>query len=541
MLTSIVKRLAGPAILMALASPALAVDGHEPPVNPFLADSPWPISHRTPYAQASSPLDGPISASQVASPDYVSTGITNITLATSSPYPRPYRLSRFLERIMGSYLDRQWGKPRVSWGSAFGVVYKLRDNRMVDSISKPSGASLDNLSNATSGAYTLIDKDNTFFTVDGITVLAYQDKERGNIDSGIKLRSSFTLPASSLRGDAKTDPIVGMNILWDGRLALATKRGTVAVLNRDFSQFWSVKLGQADAGEEVSNSIAADEKGGIYVVTERAMYRVQWTGYNLSMNEYDGAWRADYEAGEGQSAGRLGKGSGSTPSLMGNPDDADRFVVITDGQDLSHLVLFWRDEIPNSWEQLPGTKSRRIAAQVPVDFGDALRERTVSEQSVLVRGYGAVVVSNDYQNTIEPDPANYPILGGLLDNPAVANINNALWVTLSQFPEFQPWGVQKFQWNPATRTLEKAWVNMNTSCPNGIPTMSASVNTFYCIGAYMGSWTIEGLDWTTGNRRFTKLLGWNPLFNSFYAGTQIGVNGSIISGTTFGVMAMDGK
>ena len=39
-------------------------------------------------------------------------------------------------------------------------------------------------------------------------------------------------------------------------------------------------------------------------------------------------------------------------------DDEDRFVVITDGDELMNLTLFWREDIPEDWQQLPGTPSR---------------------------------------------------------------------------------------------------------------------------------------------------------------------------------------
>ena len=528
MLARLIKRLAWSAGLATLASSVLASDGFEPPANPYLADSAWPMSHRTPYAQGSSPLRGPISAGDLAPADYASTSLTNITLATS---PR-YRLNWF-ERWLGM-------SDRVYWGSTFGAVYKLRANAaglpMIDYKMKPSGASLSNISNATSGAYTVVDHENTFFTVDGTTVLAYQDKDRGNIYSPIRLRSSFALPPHILRGDSSTDPIVGMTLLWDGKLAIATKLGTVVVVSRDFSSYWSVMLGGA-AGEEVSNSIAADEEGGIYVVTAEAMYRVQWTGSRLTLNEGAGAWRAAYENRKDLcgTPGRLGCGSGSTPSLMGS-GSGDRFVVITDAEEVTNLVLFWRDAIPADWQQIPGTRSRRIAAQVPVNFGDPARQATASEQSVLVRGYGAVVVSNDYRNV--DLMSSFP-LPNVFDGDLIKNLTNGIVVALSGFRPFQPYGVHKFQWNPSKRKLQTAWVNRDTSCPNGIPTMSASSNMFYCIGARQDAWTVEGLDWTTGENRFHKLIGWNPLYNSFYAGTQIGHGGRIVSGTTFGVMELD--
>jgi len=502
-------------IALGQAIAAVADDGFEPPANPYLADSPWPMSHRTPYAQGSSPYPGPTGKWDLRLPQQQATGLTNITLAMSPRY------------FLGS---------RVYWGSTFGAVYKLRANGrgldLIDHVDKPSGPSLSNLSNAVSGAYTLVDRDNTFFTVEGATVLAYGDKFKGLSSSPIELRAQFTLPDSVLRGGADQDPIVGLNILWDGRLALVTKRGTVAVVNRDLSSFQSVQLGNEE-GEEVSNSIATDENGGIYVVTSEAMYRVQWTGSELSLAPETGAWRADYETGEDASgSGRLGAGSGATPSLMGTGDQ-DRFVVITDGQSVAHLVLFWRDQIPADWQPIAPGKDRRIAAEVPVNFGDPARTQTVSEQSVLVRGYGAVVVSNDYRNT--------GLIPKSTGDDALDNLSNGITVALSGFPLHQPYGVHKFKWDPESRELETEWVNTDISCPNGIPTMSSETQLFYCIGARSSAWTLEALNWNSGQSAFYKLLGWDPFLNSFYAGTQIGDGGRIVSGTTFGAMELNSR
>ena len=54
---SLIKRVL-PIALALLANPVFATDGNEPPANAYLADSPWPMSHRTPYAQGSSPEQG---------------------------------------------------------------------------------------------------------------------------------------------------------------------------------------------------------------------------------------------------------------------------------------------------------------------------------------------------------------------------------------------------------------------------------------------------------------------------------------------------
>lgn len=472
--------------------------------NPWLADSPWPMTHSQPGAPDSSVYPGPQSASQLGSPQYVSTGYINITQAMSPRYP---------------------DGNRVYWGSNISDVYKLAvvsgKLKRLASLAKP-GNTLSNLGSPTSGAYTLVDKDNVFYTVRGTSLLAYKDSVPGQIGSAIVLARQLSLPASVTSSD---DAVVGLNLLWDGRLAFVTRKGVAGVVNRDFTGLQTVALGAGD--EEVSNSIATDEQGGIYIVTSKAMYRVQWTGSQLSLDEATGAWRAEYNAGTaGTGGGRLGAGSGSTPTIMGSGDQ--RFVVITDGARVANIVLFWADHIPTDWRPIAAGKSPRMAAEVPVNFGDPKRAETKSEQSVVVSGYGAVVVSNDYRNTA--------LLSGGTGIALIDQAMNGAIVLMSGTTKVQPWGVQKFTWDTATRQLKSAWVNTQVSCPNAIPTVSEASQRFYCVGAYLGSWTIESLDWRTGGGHFRKFIGMLPRYNSFYASTQLTGDGGLIYGSFDGAV-----
>ena len=90
----------------------------------------------------------------------------------------------------------------------------------------------------------------------------------------------------------------------------------------------------------------------------------------------------------------VGQGSGSTPTLMGTGRGQDKFVVITDGQDLMHQDLFWRNGIPKDWQGMGGDRPRRMACEYPVTFGDPDAEASLSEQSVAVRGYATFNVNN---------------------------------------------------------------------------------------------------------------------------------------------------
>lgn len=476
------------------------------PQNPWLADSPWPITHQHPYAPGGSPYAGPTSAASLGNPQHVDTGLVNITLAMSPQYSNGNR---------------------VYWGSNISSVYKLAvvNGKLTKlaSINKPGNA-LGSLKTPTNGAYTLVDRQNTFYTVQGTNILAYRDSQAGNINSSIVLSKQITLPSSLVSSD---DAIVGLNLLWDGNLAFATRKGVVGVVSPTTQVVKGLVLG--DGSEEVSNSIAADENGGIYVVSSKAMYRVQSTGGNVSLNPSTGAWRAIYNTGSatsGTGSGRLGAGSGSTPTVMGT--NGQRFVVITDGADVANLVLLWRDAIPADWQPIAPGKDRRIAAELPVNFGDPARKVTRSEQSVLVSGYGAIVVSNDYRNL--------GLLGNSTGNAVIDQLANGIIVFNSGSIINQPWGVQKFDWDVNSRKLRSSWVRNDVSCPNSIPTMSESSYRFYCVGAYLGQWTIEALDWNSGGSHFRKNLGILPRFNSFYASTQLTGDGGIIYGSYNGAV-----
>lgn len=361
-----------------------------------------------------------------------------------------------------------------------------------------------------SGAYTLVDREGIFYTPSGYKLYAYGDAVPGDPYSDIREYFRYEVPGHLREVDER---IVGLTMTYDGFLVYATNNGVVGLLDRQLNALAYYEFSEAD---EISNSIACDEDGGIYIVTSKKMYRVQWTGSVLTTDESLGGWEADYETGEGAGGIRLGEGSGATPTLMG-VDGQDKFVVITDGQELMHIVLLWRDKIPDDWQQIPGTKDRRIAAQVPVTFGNPSATRSLSEQSVCVRGYGALVVNNQLKNS--------------------AN-NTLLDMLLSGIPENAPYGAEKFVWNPKTRKLHTAWVNRSVSFPNGIPCMSAKTNMVYNIGQMNGVWTFDALNWSTGQFVFRYRLGNHIKFNSAYAPTEIGMNGAIYSGTLFGMVGM---
>jgi len=183
-----------------------------------------------------------------------------------------------------------------------------------------------------------------------------------------------------------------------------------------------------------------------------------------------------------------------------------------------NAVLFWRDEIPAQWKTLPGSPDLRIAGMLPADMGDPTLTEIQSEQSVVVAGYGALVVNNVPRNTpwYLPDRARTLLVSYLGSNP-----------------EYQPYGVQKFEWNPDDREFRQAWVNRDISSPSCVPIVSYPSDRVYLIGARDNRWTLEALEWSDGSSAFHSVIG-GQRYNPLFSGTLIDERSRIHYGSPWG-------
>jgi hypothetical protein len=515
------------AALIGVLASAPAAAGNLPPKNPYLADSSYPIGHGTSAQQGSVPMAGPRGPSRALTPEeitYAPLGPAHFSASTSGPYPDGRRVlwSNGLDRIVKVDHDSfevlaTFSLPGVeryteSQAEASIAAFNQR-NRGFLAIARAlwEVRKLRDLSSI----YTLLDVDHTYYIGDkNGTITAYADAQPNDPASPIERRRVFALPQTV------TGLLVGMNMTFDGWLVVATEHGYVVAIKRDFSDSRVVRLEHSEGAEEkatrptsfgwIRNGFAIDADGGIYIASQDHMHKVVWTGDRLSTDEVAGAWSARYR-------NTLGHGTGATPSLMGFGEE-DRFVVITDGQPLMHVTLFWRDQIPSDWQQLPGAPDRRIAGMLPAHMGNPDLTTIQSEQSVAVAGYGALVVNNIPRNVPWYVPKQVDLL---------------LSSYLGSNPEYQPFGVQKFQWDPLKRRFEDAWVNTQVSSPNSVPIVSHASNRVYLIGARNNHWTLEALDWTTGRMAFHHLIG-DHRYNSLFSGTLVDEAGRIHYGTVWG-------
>ena len=511
---------------------AAAHGAEHAPRNPYLADSVYPLGHGDAAQQDALPVPGPrdpgaqLTAEQVR---YAASGPGQFGANTSGPYPDGRRVywANGLDRIVKIDFDSfevlatYWFDGARRWteeDADSAIRYFDEDNLGALPIWRAfrEASKLRDLS----GVYTVLDKDNTYYIADknGL-ITAYGDADPDDPASAIVVKRSFQLP-ESVSGFT-----VGMNMTYDGWLIVPTEHGYVVAIARDFSAAHVVRLRHSEGAEDkatrptgygwVRNGVAVDQDGGIYVASQAHMHKLIWTGGGFSLTAGDGAWSVPYLNG-------WGHGTGATPSLMGFGAE-DQFVVITDGEPLMNVVLFWRNEIPEGWQGLPDAPHRRIAGMQPADMGDGELQAIQSEQAVVVAGYGALVVNNE--------PRNVP---WWLPTQA----ERLLISYLGSQPEHQPYGVQKFVWDPGSRSFGPSWVNSAVSSPSCVPIVSHDSDRVYLIGARDNRWTLEALDWQTGESAYHSVIG-GQRYNPFFSGTLIDDVGRIHYGTPWGRVRLD--
>jgi hypothetical protein len=357
--------------------------------------------------------------------------------------------------------------------------------------------------------YAVLDAEGVLFVGARDRIVAYADAEPGNPRSPIVKRGELVLDPAQMNGGPPI--VVGLNAAFDGTLVAVSLDGTLVAVDRALTR----AAYQRFPGERFWNGVAVDEAGGVYAVSDQRLHKVALTASGWSARPEDGAWSEPYAKGDLDAASRGGRGSGTTPTLLGLASDRDRFVLIADAGNVNQLVLYWRDEVPEDWEALPGAPTRRIAGQAPVDFGRGDVTDTHTENAPAVFGYGAAVANNRPRNRM-------PL-----------HLDNQLWINE---PSVAPLGVQKFAWDPERRSFGSVWARPDLSLPSVTPVVAAESRALLGITAHDGSFALESLDWDTGATRGVWALGPSQRFNPIQLSMQLMANGDPILSTFGGVL-----
>jgi hypothetical protein len=269
---------------------------------------------------------------------------------------------------------------------------------------------------------------------------------------------------------------------WAGHIWFVTGGGVVGTIDPGSGAVHSVQL----PGEIIDNSFSVDETGGVYIVTDHALYRF----HAGPAGAPEISWRQPYDRGSEKKPGQLAQGSGTTPTLLGGD-----LVAITDNADPRMHVLVYR---------------RSTGALV---CGAAVFAAGKSDTENSLVGVGnSLIVENNYGYT---GPA--ATVGGKTTSPGIARVDV----------------------DTADGTCTVAWTNPE-SAPTSVPKASLANGLVYVYTkpatTAVDAWYLTAIDIRTGRTAFSQLTGTGPGYNNHYASIYLGPNGSAYIPTLAGMV-----
>ena len=468
-----------------------------PTRNPWIAAGPYPMSHHNPAQTDVSTEHGPTKGKELEVGDVKTVPVTwcssplvkkvgdetTVIAGTATGLVKIRATGEAFEQV--SVLDYPGDSDHSDITAEkiervmAGIDYNRRNRQdwrlMFRSLRMIFQLDLTGMAN---GPYGVIDKDGYYYTAYNRTHLlkAFDDNRIDAPLRAVKHVDVLDLLSNEARREADALHLFGISMTYDGHLVAAASGG-VFVFDRELALVDHVFF----PGEHLENGIAVDEKR-IYVTTSKHMYGLAWDGKTMSAEAERGGWQSAYDVmpeGEAMKLGAASHGSGTTPTLMGFGDDEDHLVVISDGHpEGAQIVAFWRDEIPEGFEQKPGTRSRRIAGQLRIP--DA---RTTIEASPVAYGYGVLMIDSTYP---EPAPVPYPL--NVFTNALTAGITREA-----------PRGMHKFDWLPDEDRFVLDWTLEHIDNTDWMPPgVSPQTGLAYLAHKEDGRYEYQAVEWDTG-------------------------------------------
>jgi hypothetical protein len=283
-----------------------------------------------------------------------------------------------------------------------------------------------------------------------------------------------------------------------GNLWFITKQGDVGYVNPASGAVTVASVRNvpgANPNETNTKSFATDESGGVFVVSDYALYRFQVGPGGIVQN----TWRAAYDRGIRQKSGQTQQGSGTTPTVF---DDfaRNRFVAIADNADPFMHV--------NVYNRQTGT----LVAQQAV-FG-AFPGRNSCENSLIAVNH-SIIIENNYGNS-----TILSTVGRLTTVP----------------------GVDRVDFDPTTGQSRVVWENATVAVPSVVSQLSTRDGLVYTYAKDHAGWYFGALGFQTGSIRARSRVPWSHtlagiLANNYYSGLGIGPHGSAYVGVFGGVVA----
>jgi len=283
------------------------------------------------------------------------------------------------------------------------------------------------------------------------------------------------------------DQIISALPDWRGRIWFATTKGVVGTIDPGSGAVKVLNLAEA-----IGNSFSVDQTGGVFIVTDRAMYRFDPAADGSPVV----SWRETYANIGIVKPGQTEDGSGTTPNLMGS-----KYVAITDNADPMDVVVYRRGK------RVSGS---RVLCTVPV-FS---RGSSSTDNSLIGTGR-SLIVENNYGYS----------------GPA-ATLNGA-----STAP-----GIERVDINREGTGCATVW-HSDERAPSAVPKLSLADGLVYAYtkpprSDGVDAWYLTALSFGSGKSVYARIAGTGLGFNSNYAPVSIGPDGTAYVGVLGGLVLL---
>jgi hypothetical protein len=298
---------------------------------------------------------------------------------------------------------------------------------------------------------------------------------------GFQLEHDYDLSLTVLPGDG----IISALPDWTGRIWFASLKGVVGTVDPVSGAIKSINL-----AEPIGNSFAVDRSGGVYIVSDSALYRFDATA--------DGTpkvtWRRTYGNIGVAKPGQTEAGSGTTPTLMGTA-----YVSITDNADPMKILVYKRGKTV--------TGPRLVCAQPVFKRGSGSTDQS------LIGTDRSMVVENNYGYS-----GLSTVMNGATTTP----------------------GFERVDIDSDGDSCTTVWRNRTVSAPSVVPKLSKPNGLVYTYTKparqdQVDAWYFTALSFRTGKAIYKKLAGTGFGYNNNFAPVSIGPDGTGYVGVLGGI------
>ena len=482
----------------ATASPNPVDGGPAPPRNPFMAPNPRNNIHDDPYMSDTYRLSGPLGDG--AEPSSLNTPPRECGSITFDSAGRIVTVCVGLDRPVLALLD-----PHTLQTLA-AMPLPLRNV-------SPGGNPFTDFSG---GGYFYLDQhDRAVVPTTDRHVLVVSITN----GPGLQVSADYDLSSRIPAGEG----IVSVLPDWHGLLWFVTRGGMVGTIVRGNGAVRTMRL----TGEGISNSFAVDETGGVYIVSDRALYR-------FDANSNGGpavSWRVAYPNSGIHKPGQSDAGSGTTPTLMGS-----NWVAITDNADPMDVVVYRRAIRLRGQRQ----KKRARSAGRRGKAKRTAKARLVCSARVFAKGAGSTDNSliGTSRSLIAENNYGYQISAGDLSGGSTVAGLTRIDVVKKKPKKGRKGRKRKERAKFRCRT---AWTSAERA-PSVVPKLSLSNGLVYTYSRPLRSdgidaWYLTTLDFRTGRTVYRRLAGTGIGFNNNSAPVTLGPDGTAYVGVLGGVVA----